>query len=209
TLTGGIWDVRDHGVLQLPGIVTTLDAALLLEGAWAVEDPTGADALHTLAHIGSPGFVGLLNTNLAPVGGPALENAGIIDATNSTLTLPGEYVQTGANGGLALHDGAKLVAPPSRRVRLNAGRLSVSGPAEIDADVVVGPAFISTAARSLGDVLAIHGSLTLSSTSELDLSVTPTVGIEQIEADGAVTEAGTLMTFPFGDVFPAAGSSYT
>jgi hypothetical protein len=84
----------------------------------------------------------------------------------------------------------------------------VSGQAQIDGNVTAGSTIIGVQPQSFGDALAIHGSLTLSSASQVQLVVTPTLGMGRIATDGSVTEAGTLMTVPIGDVFPGAGSSY-
>jgi hypothetical protein len=112
TLSGGVWIAQSSGVIQMPGDIHTLDAALILSGAGPsyFVDASNANAVGSLTKITANGGLGIGSgaslTTTAP-----LQALGNISFTGSSAALTSGALT--ASGEVNMDSGAGVITAPT------------------------------------------------------------------------------------------------
>jgi fibronectin-binding autotransporter adhesin len=201
TLTGGTYEVDPNSTINLPGLVTTNAANIILNGS-----PTNFAAIAPLAT--NSGSFTLKNGATFTTAGPLTTTgtvsigpaAGVVPA--SVLAVTGLYLQ---NNGLTQVDGTLSVT----------GGVSVTGGTLKGIGTIVGPVSITGGVVAPGDspgMLNITGTYFQGGGGELDIEVggnTAGSNYDVLAITGGAILGGTLDVSLINDFVPAPGSTYT
>jgi hypothetical protein len=191
TLTGGVWEAADGGVLLLRGVTITTNAAtIVLDGSGSlIEGDAGTtDALAGLAS-NAAGARLTVGNGAAVSTSSAVSNAGTLDVGGGgTFRTAGDYTQT---AGATTVDGSLTAG----NFFLNGGTLNGTG--------TVNANLTNAAEVDPGDgtgTLTVAGDYTQTSTGVLNIRIVDSSHFGQLAVGGAVTLGGALDVLTAGYV---------
>jgi hypothetical protein len=179
TLTGGMWEAADNGVLGLPGDITSLASGLVALGTGsAISTRAGGNALAGLASVG-------LHATLAVGGSLTLTGSLVCDGTLDIGSYDNSASMSVA-GTLTQQHGAMAVVSQST---VKATTVRIEHTASLSADGTIDGNLVNDGALGPAYHLAVTGSYTQGPDATLAAGFVP-----ELQVAGKATLAGTLIT---------------